>query len=144
MSGRLLRNVGSQENPPRTAVSADLVDFAGGKARVDDDGPGIDLAAGEDESSERDGILACDHHPVSGPNRPAPEVGRDSIDRIGEVAIAPGAAVFGEGRLIGPFGNVSCDDFVQPPRQSFENLGRGQVIDRVRQGALPRLYCWCD
>ena len=31
MIGRLLRNVGSQENPPRTAVSADLIELARGQ-----------------------------------------------------------------------------------------------------------------
>ena len=137
MTGRLLGDFSSDENPPRTAMSMNLIQFAWGEARVYDHRPRIELAAGEYERGERHGILACQQHAISWPDLKAPKLGGDGINRPRELTIAPGAIAFDKGRMARLLGDMGCDDFAYSIRQPCKNVRCGHDIDCRRQSVLP-------
>jgi predicted dinucleotide-binding enzyme len=97
-------------------VSDDLIELARREARVGRHRPSVELAAGEDESGKRCGILAREHNPISGPDRQASEVVGDNVDRIGEGAIAPGGGGLDQGGMIRSFRHMRCNHLVDPLR----------------------------
>ena len=66
MGGRFLRYFGREEGAAGAAVIPDLIDLARRQPRIDDDRPGVEPARGEQQTGQRNGILADDHHAVAG------------------------------------------------------------------------------
>ena len=137
MFGRFLRNFSGDENSSRAAMKVDLIELTRREARVCDDRPSIELAAGKHEGGERHGILTGQDRAISGPDFEARQIRSNGIHRVRESAIAPRTIAFHEGRMVRLLLDMRTDDLVHPVREPCENVRRGQCIDHFRQSVLP-------
>ena len=65
MCGGFLRRIGREESTARAAVVPDLIQLARRQPRVGNDRPGVETEHGDQETGQRDAILADDHHTVA-------------------------------------------------------------------------------
>ena len=85
MSRGFLRNIRGEKHPARTAVIADLIQFARRQSRIGDDRPRIDPARRQQQRRKRDAVFADDDHPVARPDAERLETSGDICDRTDPV-----------------------------------------------------------
>ena len=78
---------GREEHAAGAAVIPDLIEFARRQPRVDDDRPGVEPARGEQQTGQRDAVLADDHHAVAGADAERAQRIRGAAHRAIELAI---------------------------------------------------------
>ena len=70
--GRFFRYASREEHAPGAAVFPDLIEFARRQPRIGNNRPGIEAACGEQQTGERNRILADEHQAIAGADAERP------------------------------------------------------------------------
>jgi len=137
MARGLFRDAGGEKHPSRSAVIADLVKLARRQPGIDDDGPRADPACSEKQASQRDTVLADNHHAVAGPDSKRLKRRRDLPDGLVQLAVAPRRGILDQCRLMGRVFRELIHHLMDSRRKARENFSDINCFRRFRQEDLP-------
>ena len=121
--GRFRRDAGREEHAPGAAVIPDLIEFARRQPRIGNNRPGIEAACGEQETGERNRILADEHQAIASADAERPQRFHGAANRPIEFAIGQPGLVVDQRRPIGRGGNMRVHHLVDAVRQRIHDLG---------------------
>jgi len=87
--GGLFGKRGVEEHAAGAAVEPDLFELTRAEARIDRNGPGIELADRKQDRTEGNAVLARHHHPVARPDLQVAQIAGRRLDGIRELPVAP-------------------------------------------------------
>ena len=118
---RLGRDFGEIERAPGTAMVADRIDFAGGKAGVDDHRPRIERCNREEKRDGCRAILADHEHAIASTHARGLKLAAGLAADAGELEVVPRCVTLAQGRRLGDLFRVCGGNLADTSRQGGED-----------------------
>ena len=121
--GPFVRDFSREEHAPGAAVIPDLIELARRQPRVGNNRPGIEAACGQQETGERNRVLADQHHAIAGADAERAQRIHRAINRPIELAIGQASLVIDQRCPVGCGRNIRVHHLMDAVRQHIQDFG---------------------